>query len=968
MKPIRTSPVCEIEIQSLRLLSILSLVLLTGLLWPKTTVSQTITVHSDVVGKTPAVIGLNSGNYLSGSNASSYWRWSGVNGARIFTSAPNIEQTDDIPGVGDGVDSEESFLTRRAAVRANPSDPSLINFAEFENGYRNNLSNFIDYDLVYGDLAANGIQQLAIINRTANRFPFNPAGTAAGWADRWEHWQHYYAQAYYLGSNHGVQRYSMYNEPDHSSQSVTQADYLNRLQLASDAIQSALQDVNRDFGTSLQPNIIAPITAGGANEYFARTDNSDTRDDDQGWGELVINNLNTNLLGQNDSGFQLIHTYGYQQYDQDGRRFAQDLAFIQQAATDDIADNGINGSVKFGLTEFNVHSNGVFTDRSDDLNTPSRYARLGGIFTGLTNQQADELFLFKFDSNAEDDFLQKNGIFMNSRFDAPYNVGSASSGAGVFKLFTKGFVGAQDLLREPSHSVNNLDVATSYNASTDTYFVFAANESTNNRSLTFDLSALGVDDGVMVQVEAVTEGSIAEVVDRFPIPADRLINVAQDRRSVVLISVPNSAPVSAMTLTPINDATVRAGNNSNSNFGDSENVFVRNVTAGPNGRSVGLLEFDTSQIGSSVVRRAVIEVHGEVNEGPADFVTTHVFAIRGDSWDENTITWNGVDNLLDSQGEATEIADNFVDGVGSTAEFAGHLTFTQDYGSVAVDVTDFLVANPASELRLLIAREVRFDGENVDRSEGAVRFDSKDTSDGTGPRLILELGEQLAPAPVVASVELNVGDGQRSAVESITIGFDSNVTLSEGAVSVIQRSTATEATFDAVAVSVTEQLIDDRTVATIRFNSHGRNSENALVDGNYQLTLNAGLITNGGTPMAEDFVFGDVEADAFYSFYGDATGDRVVNVFDLLSFRRAFSTSSDDPDYEYFLDFESNGVINVFDLLQFRQQFLATLPFTFGESGKSSLQVDKTPVVSKQVTNQELKKPVVLEQSPTLRK
>jgi hypothetical protein len=258
---------------------------------------QTVTVHSNTVGSTPSIIGLNSGNFLPGANTTSYWRWTGVNGARIFTSAPNIERDDDIPGHGDGGNSLTSFLNRRAAVGANPTDPALINFAEFEDGYANNESGFINFDLAYGELSRNGISPLAIINRTEGRFPFAANGTAAGWADRWEHWQHYYAQAYYLGSNYDVQRYSMYNEPDQSSQNVTQADYLNRLQLASDAIQSALEDVNRDFGKSLVANVLAPITAGGANEYFRRLDNSDTRDDAQGWGELVISNLNTNFLG-----------------------------------------------------------------------------------------------------------------------------------------------------------------------------------------------------------------------------------------------------------------------------------------------------------------------------------------------------------------------------------------------------------------------------------------------------------------------------------------------------------------------------------------------------------------------------------------------------------------------------------------------------------------------------------------------
>ncbi len=713
-----------------------------GLLLANSSLGQTVTINSNVVGETPSIIGLNSGNYIPGANTTSFWRWTGVNGARIFTSAPNIEQDDDIPGDGDGVNSAGTFVARRAAVRANPTDPSLINFAEFEDGYGNNESDFINYDLAYSELSSNGISPLAIINRTEGQFPFAANGTAAGWADRWEHWQHYYAQAYYLGSNYDVQRFSMYNEPDQSSQDVTQADYLNRLQLASDAIQSALQDVNRDFGKNLQPNIIAPITAGGANEYFRRTDNTDTRDDNQGWGELVINNLNTDFLGEADPTFQLVHTYGYQQYNADGRRYAEDLEFIQGQALNDIVTNGLNGEVNFGLTEFNVHSNGVFATRSDDLNTPSRYSRLGGMFTGLVNQQADELYLFKFDSNAEDDFLQKNGIFTNSRFNAPYNVGGATSAAGVLKLLTKGFVGAQALLEQPDHSVNNLDVAASYNQTEGCYYVLSANEGTTDRDLTFDLSSLDIEVGSIVQVEEVSEGNIVEVTQRIPLPDNGRISVEQSGESVLLISVLETAH-SLLTLIPTDDATVRAGSGTN-NAGSSNNIFVRNIVNDTNsstGRAVGLLQFDISEIGNDLLGRAVIQVNGEISEGNPDFVTTHVYGIRGDDWNQDTIIWNNVNNLLPpaQQGTRALIADNFVTGISDTAEFLGHLTFSQDTELVTLDITEYLNSNLDDDLRLLVTREVRFDGEAADRDDGAVRFDSLDDVDGLGPQLILEL-------------------------------------------------------------------------------------------------------------------------------------------------------------------------------------------------------------------------------------
>ncbi len=183
--------------------------------------------------------------------------------------------------------------------------------------------------------------------------------------------------------------------------------------------------------------------------------------------------------------------------------------------------------------------------------------------------------------------------------------------------------------------------------------------------------------------------------------------------------------------------------------------------------------------------------------------------------------------------------------------------------------------------------------------------------------------------PAVANVELNVGEEQRSAVESITIALDGDVEFADGAISVVQRSTATEETFVPVSINVSQELVNDQTIATVQFDSLTRNADNALEDGNYQLTLTADLVTRSGVPMMEDFVFGGVESDGFFSFFGDSDGNRSNNIFDLLAFRRSFGTSSGDPDYAFFMDFDAGGSINIFDLLQFRIRFLDTLPFEF---------------------------------------
>jgi len=692
--------------------------------------AQTITVSSKVVGKTPRVIGLNCGNYKPGSNTTTWWKWTGANGVRIFTSSNRIESKDDIEPHGDGVTDKDSFLARRKLLRADPSNPEHINFEVFEKGYGKKAGH-ITYAFALNEFSANGIQPLIMTARTHDRHPIK------NWADRWEHWQHYYAQAYYLGKTYDVQRYNVYNEPDHKSQTIPQADYLLRLQLASDAIQCAVEDVNRDAGKRLKAQIFAPITAGSASDYGPRHNNSDRRDDQVGWGELVIKNLHTDFLGKRKRGFQLIHTYGYQQYNGDAKEYAEDLASIKQQVAKDLSAMRSRAKIDFGLTEFNVHSNGTFSERRDNLDTPSRYTTLGGIFTGLASQFPQELYLFKFSSNAEDKELQKNAIFHNSRFDAPYNVGGASRAAGVFKLFTKGFCGSLEQHALPTGQGKGLYAISSYNKDQKRFCLMVVNESTSPRVLGVNLSAWGVRAGAIAQVEEVSERRLVEVTQRVEVSRGRAIRVQQPAQSVILISVPRNAAKKQLALMPVDDATVTAGDQADKNDGGSKTLVVKNSSKKPADRSVSYLKFDTSEMGDLAAERAVLQLQ-VTQPAKNNNAIIHVYGVADDDWKESKLAWGNSANLKSSSAVVQKISDNFVSGINETAHFVGHLTANGDSKSLALDVTDFVRDHDDKQVTFLLVREVRIDGENVDSE---VRFASKEDSK-RAPKLLLELSKR----------------------------------------------------------------------------------------------------------------------------------------------------------------------------------------------------------------------------------
>jgi hypothetical protein len=198
------------------------------------------------------------------------------------------------------------------------------------------------------------------------------------------------------------------------------------------------------------------------------------------------------------------------------------------------------------------------------------------------------------------------------------------------------------------------------------------------------------------------------------------------------------------------------------------------------------------------------------------------------------------------------------------------------------------------------------------------------------------LAWRIAAIPNVVSVELNGAEAQRSAIETVTVLFDREVYIADGAFSVVQRSTATEETFEAVTINVTEQVIGGQTQATIQFDSHTRNTDGALEDGNYQLEISALLVNNLGVPLPDNLVLGSVEADGFFAYYGDSDGNRTINIFDLLAFRQTYRAMVGDAAYRYFMDFEANGIVDIFDLLQFRNRYRTTIPFSFNSFGRSA--------------------------------
>ena len=211
-----------------------------------------LTLKSTGSSPTPAIIGYNHGFFTQGGNARAWWEYAGVNGVRIFISPAKTEPADDLAPRGDGVSSDATFESRKAALRADPLNPTYINWTYFND-------NFEVWKFPLSQYRDMGLQIMVICSADESLIPITSSTDYAG---RWELWQHFYASAFHYARNFDITRYQMFNEPDHgNSGGVSQTEWLLRLQLASDAIQSAISDVNSRYGKSLQPNAHAPVTS-----------------------------------------------------------------------------------------------------------------------------------------------------------------------------------------------------------------------------------------------------------------------------------------------------------------------------------------------------------------------------------------------------------------------------------------------------------------------------------------------------------------------------------------------------------------------------------------------------------------------------------------------------------------------------------------------------------------------------------
>ena len=649
--------------------------------------SGRLTVKTGNVGTTPDIVGYNMGSFPTANNTRDWWRYSGSNGARVFLSPEETELNDDIPATGDGVTDEAGFLARKDALRADPLNKSYINWDYFEQRYS------YGWDSTFGNMRRAKAEILVQI--TAGRFPINETDD---WARKWELWQHYYVQAFYLGKNYDVTRYQMFNEPDHeSANGITSSNWFLRLRLASDAIQCGMADMNARYGKSLVPNIYAPVTAGSTGSYAD-------------WGARAVNNRHKNFLGVSDPNYLAVNFYDYHQYNSDPASFGSTASSLRSSITADMAPEL---PFPISISEFNVHSGSYFDTFPETLDDPSKYPRLGAIVANLARNSAKELYCFKFPQTSLSGTygVAKNGMFYRQNDTSPNNYGGATKAAEVYRLFAKANAPGgvlKNFTLASNGSLDSLDVIVSRNLATGNYYVYSVNNTSSAVSMILDTAAWGIPAGSRYLLEEVSETRYGAGRKWDAVSADGN-QLFQPARSVWLFTIPSKLMEAAQTIAASEDGTVKDGLNAGTNYGAATTLLARNHPTDASARSAALVKFQMPLLYPPDIQLAVLSMQTRTASGNAT-VQSHVYGLNDDTWAGNSVTWSNAPNLTKGAAAGNLIADRVITGQGDSAFIQGQLVASSSSRSEKqIDVTEFLRQQADGKASFLITQDPRWD-------------------------------------------------------------------------------------------------------------------------------------------------------------------------------------------------------------------------------------------------------------------
>ncbi len=329
-----------------------------------------VTVTNKVVGKTMKYVGYNQGYYFPGSNISGWVKYSNVNSFRVWTSL-NAFVPQTAVQVDKNVTTVTEFDKRKAALRQSPENNNFIKWNDLLPLYNkpdSSSTNAMVFNYVLTELKRLGID---VILQTGSTDFENT------WENKWKQWQRHYALAYYAAKKGDVAMFAMQNEPNHRNSGPMKLEqWIMGMQIVSDAVHCAVQDVNKHYGKRLIPKFVGPVTAGNNPEWWA----------------AVVKNIRTDYHGKTVDK-DLLQIFSTHSYNSPAVGYETRIDNIRKII---VENHPAKKALPIVYTEIGRWMNAYLIDKEETMDDPSLFTEWAGIYANNMKNGGYGMWAFKF--------------------------------------------------------------------------------------------------------------------------------------------------------------------------------------------------------------------------------------------------------------------------------------------------------------------------------------------------------------------------------------------------------------------------------------------------------------------------------------------------------------------------------------------------------------------------------------------
>lgn len=327
-----------------------------------------VTVHNETIGKSMKYVAYNQGYYMPGGNTGDWLRYSNVNSLRVWTALNDYVPVESVNS-DKNIASLSQFETNKKALRNNPEGDGYIRWDQIVSACESvkYSTNSMVFSYVLQETKRLGVEIV---------LQMNGKDFTEDWSNKWQQWQRYYALAYYAAKNGDVAMFAMVNEPNHRHAGPMKInDYIKALQIVSDAVHCAVEDVNRLHGKNLKARMVAPVTAG------ANTN----------WWVEVMKNIRTHYSGK-EGDRDLIDIFSTHAYNLPALGYANKVNEIRELITD---NHPQKRPLPIVFTETGRWMNAYLIDKYETMDSPSLFTEWAGEYANNTLNGCYGMWAFK---------------------------------------------------------------------------------------------------------------------------------------------------------------------------------------------------------------------------------------------------------------------------------------------------------------------------------------------------------------------------------------------------------------------------------------------------------------------------------------------------------------------------------------------------------------------------------------------